>query len=109
MEGGNWKRAEEAAGPSSGGSKQEMPQNSNEAFLEEEQEEEEEAEEEEEEDDTDHHKNTNFVPGPLLPLKDQIERDKVFSICFFCPPFSFITLFKFWVCLKIDFFLIFLF
>ncbi|XP_061367484.1 rho GDP-dissociation inhibitor 1-like [Gastrolobium bilobum] len=83
MEGGKWKRAEETAGPSCGvssasgigASKQEIPENPDEAFHDHGKDEEE-AEEEEEEKDIDDHKNSTFVPGPLLSLKEQIERDK---------------------------------
>ncbi|XP_057751522.1 rho GDP-dissociation inhibitor 1-like [Arachis stenosperma] len=71
MEGG--KRAEEAAGPSCAGTNQEMPHHPNE---EEDEETEDEKEEDEHDFETDHHQNTTFQPGPLLPLKDQIERDK---------------------------------
>ncbi|XP_027365284.1 rho GDP-dissociation inhibitor 1-like [Abrus precatorius] len=68
------KRAEEEAGPSSasgiGASKQHTHHDIN-------HQEEPEEEEEEEEQNINHlHKNTTFVPGPLLSLKDQIERDK---------------------------------
>ncbi|XP_020240372.1 rho GDP-dissociation inhibitor 1 [Cajanus cajan] len=83
MEGGNRKIAEDEAGPSSSsGIAASKQQNPHETFhhhhhhhYRKEAEEEDETEEEEE-DDLDHHKNTAFVPGPLLSLKDQIERDK---------------------------------
>ena len=40
-----------------------------------------------------------FVPGPLLSLKDQIEKDKVFPFFFFLSPF--------WICLKdLEFFVV---
>ncbi|MED6207401.1 hypothetical protein PIB30_035502 [Stylosanthes scabra] len=77
MEGGK-RGAEEAAGPSSSssslGTNQEMSHHPNEE--EEEEETEEEKEEDEQHHETDHLKNTTFQPGPLLSLKDQIERDK---------------------------------
>lgn len=80
MEGGNWKISEEQAGPSSSSAiaatkQHNLPQTYHHSK---EVEEEEETEEEEDDDADHHHKNSTFVPGPLLSLKDQIERDKVF-------------------------------
>ena len=105
MEGGNRKkRPEEEAGPSSGlsygsgvgASKQELNEKPSDAFDEGRREEEEEVEEEEEEEAFGDNKNGVFVPGPLLSLKEQIERDKVFffffsrfsTFCLFCICFS---------------------
>ena len=91
MEGGNRKkRPEEEAGPSSGlsyasgvgASKQELNEKPSDAFDEGRREEEEEVEEEEEEEAFGDNKNGVFVPGPLLSLKEQIERDKVFFFFF---------------------------
>ncbi|KAL2323408.1 hypothetical protein Fmac_027787 [Flemingia macrophylla] len=87
MEGGNRKISEDEAGPSSSSgiaaTKQQEPHHTfhhhhhhHHHHHKEAEEEEEEETGEEEEDDPDHHKNTTFVPGPLLSLKDQIERDK---------------------------------
>ena len=75
--GGNGKRAHEEAGPSSGidGRKLEMTEKASDDDKEEEEE-----EEEEEEGAIEDSKNGFFVPGPLLSLKEQIERDKVFMI-----------------------------
>lgn len=70
MEGGKWKREEEEAGPSSVLSSASGIEKT-------------EDEEEDEKEDTNDHKNSTFVPGPLLSLKDQIDRDKVFL--FFSP------------------------
>ncbi|XP_027352963.1 rho GDP-dissociation inhibitor 1-like [Abrus precatorius] len=81
MEGGNGKRAQEDAGPSSAsgidGIKQEMTGRPCEALDDGKKEEEEAEEEEEEEEESTHSgKSGVFVPGPLLSLKEQIERDK---------------------------------
>ncbi|KAK7267432.1 hypothetical protein RIF29_20106 [Crotalaria pallida] len=78
MEAGQWKKAEEeaAAGSSSASGICASDQEIHETPNEEEEETEEEDHEEEEEDVTGDHKNTTFVPGPLLSLKEQIERDK---------------------------------
>ncbi|KAH1216595.1 Rho GDP-dissociation inhibitor 1 [Glycine max] len=81
MEGANWKITEEEAGPSSSsGIASNKQQNPPETFHHQhhrkEAAAEEEETEEEEEDDVDHHNNSTFVPGPLLSLKDQIEKDK---------------------------------
>lgn len=92
MESGNGKRAEEEAGPSSGldGSKREMTEKPSDAF-DDGRELEEEAEEEEEHGGIDDNKNGVFVPGPLLSLKEQIERDKVFFFFFiFTPSFCYV-------------------
>ena len=60
----------------------------------------EEGDEEEEEDVKDEGVVDGFVPGPLLSLKEQIEKDKVFflslSIFFFI--FLYSNIRKFWVC-----------
>lgn len=99
MEGANWRITDEEAGPSSSsGIASTKQQNPPETFHHRKEAEEEEETEEEEEEDVCQHKNITFVPGPLLSLKDQIEKDKVFR---FSPPH---LLFKSWVCSKFDFF-----
>ncbi|CAL0316859.1 unnamed protein product [Lupinus luteus] len=70
MEAEKWK---EALGSSSTSGVGEIPETLNEATFHEEDEEETEEEDEEHIGD---HKNATFVPGPLLSLKEQIERDK---------------------------------
>ncbi|XP_061343470.1 rho GDP-dissociation inhibitor 1-like [Gastrolobium bilobum] len=80
MEGGNGKRAQEEPGPSSASvfdaSKQEMTEKLSEVFDDGREEVEEEEEEEDEVEGVGDHKNGVFVPGPLVSLKEQIERDK---------------------------------
>lgn len=103
MEGANWRITDEEAGPSSSSGiastkQQNPPETFHHQHHRKEAAAEEEETEEEEEDDVDHHNNSTFVPGPLLSLKDQIEKDKVFR---FSPPH---LLFKSWVCSKFDFF-----
>ena len=88
MEGGNGKRSaqEEEAGPSASGfvpSKQEMTEKPFDDHRKEEDEEEADEDEEEEESTVDH-KNDDFIPGPLLSLKEQIEKDKVLDSAIFC-------------------------
>jgi len=77
MESVSGKRAQEEAGPSDG-TKQEMTEKVSDAWDDGRVEEEE--VEEDEEGGIGDSKNGFFVPGPLVSLKEQIERDKVFMI-----------------------------
>jgi len=87
MESVNGKRAQEEAGPSDG-TKQEMTEKVSDAWDDGRVEEEE--VDEDEEGGIRDSKNGFFVPGPLVSLKEQIERDKVFMIftLFFLSPIT---------------------